>query len=352
MEYKLGAIKNTKDLRDIKLAQIQEPVEVPFEYYTDISYIPVLNQRNLGACVGHAHAVVHIYNEYKENKNIKALSPRYIYALSKKIDGYLGEGTYPRVSAKIETDNGCATENTVPNDTTLSHTAYTTLEITQAITKDASPFKIKGYAFVNNDAESIKQAIYKNGLIVVSISVGNYTSPIKKGSIGLHRVVLYGWKGDTFYFRNSWGNGWGDNGNGYFDFKDQALEDLMSFVDMPNEILMEAKKKYKYFSDKEIVGLKPELVSKLDTMRGECGFPFIINSGFRTVEENAKLKDAVIDSAHTLGLAVDLKCLTSDNRFKIIQSALKNGITRIGVGSNFIHLDIDINKPSGVIWTY
>jgi uncharacterized protein YcbK (DUF882 family) len=110
--------------------------------------------------------------------------------------------------------------------------------------------------------------------------------------------------------------------------------------------------KYKYFTEKEVKGLKPELVQLLDKIRGECGFPFVINSGFRTIEENNKLKDSVEDSAHTLGLAVDIKCLTSDKRFKIIQSALKNGIVRIGLNNTYIHMDLDGSKPQMVAWLY
>jgi uncharacterized protein YcbK (DUF882 family) len=111
-------------------------------------------------------------------------------------------------------------------------------------------------------------------------------------------------------------------------------------------------KKYLYFSDSEVVGLKPELVQKLDIMRGQCGFPFIINSGFRTVAQNATLPDAVQDSAHTLGEAVDLKCLTSDKRFKLIKVALENGINRLGCGDNFVHLDISKTLPQNVMWKY
>jgi ADP-heptose:LPS heptosyltransferase len=73
MKYSLGAIKNPKDLRDIKLTQVQQPVSIPLSYQTDISFLPVLNQKGLGACVGHAHALIHIYNEYKENKVLKNL---------------------------------------------------------------------------------------------------------------------------------------------------------------------------------------------------------------------------------------------------------------------------------------
>lgn len=109
---------------------------------------------------------------------------------------------------------------------------------------------------------------------------------------------------------------------------------------------------YKYFKPSEVVGLKPELVVMLDKMRGECGFPFIINSGYRTKAQNASLSDSVSDSAHLSGLAVDLSILDSSKRLKLIQVALANGIKRIGVGSTFIHLDISKTLVQSVLWTY
>lgn len=348
MEYKLGAIKNPKDLRDIQLAQVQAPVSIPSKYSTDISFIPVLNQKSLGACVGHAHAIVHIYNEYKENGKIPKLSPRYLYALSKKLDGLATEGTYPRVTASIESNKGCATEDMVVNNTDLSHADYINVVETEAITKDARPYRTKGYAEIANDKESLKQAIFQNGIVVVSISVGNFNNPIKKGNIGLHRVAIYGYNRDKFFFRNSWGN-WGDNGNGYFNWKDQELSDLLAFVDLPNEIIMDTKNKYKYFADKEIVNLKPELVKALDVARGVSNTPYKINSGFRTVEQN-KAAGGTANSAHLRGLAADL---ASDNvnRGAILRGLLTCGTPLfIEIAMSHIHVDIDSSiHPMGTV---
>lgn len=349
--YTLGAVKNKKDLRDIQIAQVQAPVSIPEKYQTDISFIPVMNQLANGSCVGHAHALIHIYHEWKENKKTVACSPRYLYALSKKYDGYAGEGTYPRTTAKIQVDKGCATEEKVKCEDTLPHADY--INIPEE-TYDAPAFKMKGYAFVPNDLQALKQAIYQNGLVALTISVGNFDNPIKKGSLGLHRVVAYGYDGDKIAFRNSWGTGWGEQGNGYFTWGDQELYDIMTFVDMPNEIKEEAKKKYKYFSEAEVAKfkLKPEMWRLLDKLREECGFPFIIESGLRTKAENDALADSVSDSAHLSGVAVDLRITDSVKRLKLIQVALNNGITRIGVGKNFVHLDVDKSKPQGVMWTY
>ena len=123
---------------------------------------------------------------------------------------------------------------------------------------------------------------------------------------------------------------------------------LQEFINKQNTM----QPTYKYFSAKEIVGLKPELVAILDKMRGECGFPFKINSGFRTVAYNNTLKDAVTDSAHTTGEAVDISITDSSQRMKIISSAFMNGIKRVGISDKFIHLDISKTLPSGVVWLY
>ena len=111
---------------------------------------------------------------------------------------------------------------------------------------------------------------------------------------------------------------------------------------------------YKYFnikSDPKMLGVNPKLMKILDTIRGECGFPITITSGFRTKEENTKLKGSVEDSAHLLGLAVDVNINTSFKRLKFINSALKNGIKRIGIMKNAVHIDIDSSKDDS-IWLY
>jgi len=101
-----------------------------------------------------------------------------------------------------------------------------------------------------------------------------------------------------------------------------------------------------------MIGVKEELMYKIDAMRTECAFPFRITSGYRTPAYNATLKDSVTDSAHTLGLAVDISCTDSTKRSKMIRSAFNNGITRIGISETFLHFDIDPKKPQNVVWIY
>lgn len=89
----------------------------------------------------------------------------------------------------------------------------------------------------------------------------------------------------------------------------------------------------------------------LDKIRKQCGFPFHVHSGFRTPAHNAEV--AVVEkSAHTFGVAADIGVSTSGELFAVVQAALANGITRIGIGHTFIHLDMDLTKQQHVVWLY
>lgn len=357
MKYTLGAIKNIPDIRDVPLTAVQTPVSVPNSYVTDISMIPVLNQGALGSCVGHAHAVIHTYFEYLETKNLKSFSPRYLYALSKKLDGYPSQGTYPRLTNSIMLKNGCALTDTVPNDTTLTHETYIDVKETVDVIKQAQPYKVKGYVFIPNNIESIKQAIFQNRLIAMSIHVGDFNhAPMKKGDIGSHRVVAYGYEviGNDLKIlcRNSWGEQWGDKGNFFImwsDFKD-GIDDINTYTDIPNKILEEYKAiKYKYFKESEVVGLKPEFVAMLDKARGIAGVPFIITSGLRSPEKNKEVGGKA-NSAHLTGEAVDIACTDSAKRFKIVTALLNVGFKRIEVTNKHIHVDVSKTLPQNVFF--
>ncbi len=102
--------------------------------------------------------------------------------------------------------------------------------------------------------------------------------------------------------------------------------------------------------------MEEEFLERLDLARDIAGFPFIINSGFRTIAHNQALKEkgykVAKNSSHLLGWAADLHCGSSKRRFLMLEALLDAGFTRIGIGSNFLHCDNDPEKPDMTIWTY
>jgi uncharacterized protein YcbK (DUF882 family) len=106
---------------------------------------------------------------------------------------------------------------------------------------------------------------------------------------------------------------------------------------------------WKYFSDSEVEGLNHEFVQRLEDARELAGVPFVITSGLRLLEANESAS-GVQDSAHLSGMAVDLKCSTSSERFKMLKALLMVGINRLGVYDRHIHADVDSTKDQSVIW--
>jgi len=92
-----------------------------------------------------------------------------------------------------------------------------------------------------------------------------------------------------------------------------------------------------------------EFLNRLDRLRGLCGFPFVITSGFRSTMhpvESVKEKGGT----HTQGIAADIAISNGLERYKIIKFALQLGFTGIGVAKNFVH--VDTRKTTPVIWNY
>src|ERR1017187_1211103 len=102
---------------------------------------------------------------------------------------------------------------------------------------------------------------------------------------------------------------------------------------------------YTYFSNEEVIGLDPEFCAMLDRARGLAGTPFTITSGLRTPQQNESTPNAVHDSAHLVGLAVDLECEGSQERWLIIKALIDVGFNRIGVYSAHIHVDSSKTLP-------
>lgn len=104
-------------------------------------------------------------------------------------------------------------------------------------------------------------------------------------------------------------------------------------------------------SGKEFMDIR--LIMILDNMRHRSQIPYKITSAYRSQEYNDTLKFSKKNSSHIKGKAVDISAVDSKTKFSILEAAIHFGIQRIGIGKNFIHLDIDDKeKPAEVCWTY
>jgi zinc D-Ala-D-Ala carboxypeptidase len=99
-----------------------------------------------------------------------------------------------------------------------------------------------------------------------------------------------------------------------------------------------------------------ELISMLDDARELAGVPFKITSGYRIEADIERLKKAGYkvsrNSSHLKGLAADIACIGTGDRYNMLDALMKVGFNRIGIADTFIHVDIDPYKPLYSIWTY
>lgn len=120
--------------------------------------------------------------------------------------------------------------------------------------------------------------------------------------------------------------------------------------------------KAKYFTDEEfrrctppcgIDDMQQTFLTLLDAIRWRAGIPLVVNSAYRS-REYEKGKGRSGRSAHCYGLAVDIRCYSTQTRWKIVRAAMYYGVTRIGIGDTFVHIDTgeSAGLPPNVLWTY
>ena len=334
---------------------------------SDIAKLRVDNQRRLPTCVGQTAS------KMMEHLTGKDYSARYVYTNTDKIYEKSNKGGLHVANMfKFMTTFGIVNEELSEDNNRLSFQDYynNTPTVLDLIKKPKE--KLGAYMLVNTNVEAIKKAL--DTLDVLALAIWRYRA--KRTRVGGKRVTKFTYDKNRraghamkithmekvngkhhLYLFNSWGDG--QAMLVLEDFPTNVIQihggtvtkKIVKKVKQKVEEKEKAIPKYKYFSSREVVGLDPKFVTLLDKIRGDAGIPFIINSGKRTVAHNRKV-GGVPDSSHLTGLAVDIKSLSSKARWKIITSAIKNGINRIGISKTFIHLDNDLTKPKEVVWLY
>jgi len=87
----------------------------------------------------------------------------------------------------------------------------------------------------------------------------------------------------------------------------------------------------------------------LQQLAVSCQTFFAVSSGYRTPIHNDEVGGSP-NSSHMKGLAADIIVKGSLQRFLLVERSLRMGCKRIGVYRNMVHIDMDIDKPSMVLW--
>lgn len=105
----------------------------------------------------------------------------------------------------------------------------------------------------------------------------------------------------------------------------------------------------KCFPSCSIDDMDESFLLKLDDARSICSYPFVLNSAYRS-DEYEKSHSRHLDNigAHSKGCAVDISCVTSVCRLKMVMALLAVGFRRIGIYPSFIHVDSDCSKPASL----
>lgn len=258
---KLGYIPDPPDPRDFQLLTLIAPpvMALPSKVSYREQMTPVKHQDGVGACTAFAALAIKEFYDSKEYNQTIDLSEEWLYYKCKEIDGYLGEGTYPRVAADVLLKQGVCEEKFWPYETQFPPKTRPAA----GAELNALQYKISSYAYVPPNLTAVKTALAQNGPLLIGVKVWkNFFSigptgvvPTPAGEyIGGHAMCVVGYD-DTkqmLEIKNSWGTTFGDNGYvwlPYSLFNSLILGSLLGFVDIvniqkhwtdwPNEALIE-----------------------------------------------------------------------------------------------------------------
>ena len=98
-----------------------------------------------------------------------------------------------------------------------------------------------------------------------------------------------------------------------------------------------------------VADIDPRLVLKLQELRLAIGRSLVITSGYRCQEHNDKIPHSSKNSSHIRGLAVDIACANSPDRFALVALCMR-AFRRVGIYSGWLHVEVDDTKPQNIMW--
>jgi C1A family cysteine protease len=242
--YSKGLVRSPEDKRDYILkAIVKAPSSPPPEECLEwLKWVtPVKFQAELGSCAAFAgNGAVEVFNT-KELSQPLDFSEQFLYGQAKEIDGRPDEdGTYLRAILSVLKHIGVCEEAYQPYEGIYppkNSPAPGAIE-------NASKYKIKSYALVDMDKESIKIAISQTGPIIAGIMVDDNFETIDSTGIAPmpekitnqgHAIVIVGYNKLGLIVKNSWSYLWGDKGYCYIPWnvwEAIATGEVWSIVDI------------------------------------------------------------------------------------------------------------------------
>lgn len=186
--------------------------------WRDQGYVnPIQNQKQCGSCYAFSSVAAIEGQYFKSSGSLLKLSEQHVVDCASSYGNYGCNGGIMNNVFKFVKDNGIAFEDSYPYQARVQGCSSGVL----------SPVKVNGFVDLpEGDENALQQAVASKGPISVGIDAslrsfqlyesGIYNDPNANANSIDHAVVVVGYGSengqDYWIVRNSWGEGWGENG--------------------------------------------------------------------------------------------------------------------------------------------
>jgi len=179
------------------------PKELPVMYI--LSSLPVRHQGQRETCAAFTGALIAEYHF----PSIGQLSPEFIYYHHTTPCGMYGRNVF-----QIQ-------KKGIPTEDKFSY--GTTKHPSDEVYQSAQGRRLSSFSRIHT-IYGAKDPLIENGLVFIALPLYNSGPTFRKNNSDLphdfHAVSIEGYDSNSFFFRNSWGPDWGNNGCSYLQFID------------------------------------------------------------------------------------------------------------------------------------